>query len=157
MEVVERVAGTAYQRGDGVAHRVSGDHPIRGLLADQVALSEALMDAYVATDREVYLDMAQEAMLFAMGRLWNARKGVFVDREVHSDDVGLLRHTLTPFSLNCRAAGLLARLGRAADRSDFTERATRALASQTLSARSHSVEAAVYALAAREVCVSETP
>ncbi len=156
VEVVERVAGEAYQRGDGVARRVSGDGGIRGLLVDQVSLSEALMDAHGATDREVYLDMAQELMMFAMRRLWDTRKGVFVDREVRSDDVGLLRYTITPFSLNCRAAGVLARIGRAADRPDFAERANLALASQTASARSHSVDAAAYAVAAREVCFSET-
>lgn len=156
VEVVERVTGASHQPGGGVAHRVGGDGGVRGLLADHVSLSEALMDVYAVTDREAYLDMAQELMLFAKRRLWDGRQGVFVDREVCAGDVGLLRHTITPFSLNCRAAAVLARLGRAADRPDLADLASTALAAQTPVARSRSVDAAAYALAAREVCFWET-
>ena len=158
VDVLERIGADAYRPGHGVAHRVGGVgggvHVARGLLADHVALGEALLDAYAATDREVYLDMAQEVMLYAMRVLWDRRVGVFVDREVGADDVGLLRQTITPFTLNCRAAALLARLHRVNRRPDFAERASAALAAQAASARAHSVEAAVYALAGRELCVS---
>ena len=151
---VERV-GETYRRGHGVAHRADAPDGIRGLLADQVAVGEALYDLYRATDRDVYLDLAQELMLFSMRALWNARAGVFVDRVVAEDDVGLLRRTITPFGLNCRAARLLARLGRETDRSDFLERARTALASQTATARTQSVDAASYVLALRDVSASE--
>ena len=90
MTALERVIET-YQRGQGVAHQVDHPNSVRGLLTDQVAVSEALYDAYRATDRDVYLDLAQELMLFAMRALWNARVGAFVDRVVATDDVGLLR------------------------------------------------------------------
>jgi len=58
-------------------------------------------------------------MLFAMRALWNARVGAFVDRVVATDDVGLLRQTITPFALNCRVAHLLARLSRDGERANF--------------------------------------
>ena len=153
---LERV-GETYQRGQGVAHRVDDPNGVRGLLVDQVAVSEALYEAYRATDRDVYLDLAQELMLFAMRALWNARAGAFVDRVVAAEDVGLLRHTITPFALNCRAAHLLARLGRDTNRSDFQERARVALASQTTAARTHSVDAASYVLALQDVYLPESP
>ena len=121
-----------------------------------MAVAEALYELYRATDRDVYLDLAQELMLFSMRALWNARAGVFVDRVVAEDDVGSLRHTITPFELNCRAARLLACLGRDTDRSDFRERARIALASQTARAQTQSVEAASYALALQDVSVSES-
>lgn len=152
---VERV-GETYRRGQGVAHRIDAPDGIRGLLADQVAVAEALYELYRATDRDVYLDLAQELMLFSMRALWNARAGVFVDRVVAEDDVGSLRHTITPFELNCRAVRLLACLGRDTDRSDFRERARIALASQTARAQTQSVEAASYALALQDVSVSES-
>ena len=152
---LERVMKT-YQRGEGIGHRVDDLNGVRGLLADQVAVGEALYDVYLATHREVYLDLAQELMLFAIRALWNKRVSAFVDRVVAADDVGLLRQTITPFSVNCRAAGLLARLGRATDHADFEARARMVLASQTKVARNHSIEAAVYALACHEVCFPET-
>ena len=79
----------------------------------------------------------------------------FVDRVVAADDVGLLRQTITPFSVNCRAAALLARLGCATDHADFEARARLVLGSQTKVPRNHSIDAAVYALACHEVCFQE--
>ena len=152
---LDRVMET-YHRGEGVGHRVDDSNGVRGLLVDQVAVGEALYDSYLATRHEVYLDLAQELMLFAMRTLWNKRVSAFVDRVVAADDVGLLRQTITPFSVNCRAASLLARLGRATDNSDFEARAQMVLASQAKVARNHSVDAAVYVLACQEVCFPET-
>ena len=152
---LDRVMET-YHRGEGVGHRVDDSNGVRGLLVDQVAVGEALYDSYLATRHEVYLDLAQELMLFAMRTLWNKRVSAFVDRVVAADDVGLLRQTITPFSVNCRAASLLARLGRATDNSDFEARAQMVLASQAKVARNHSVDAAVYVLACQEVCFAET-
>jgi len=149
--------GEIYQRGQGVAHRVDDSNGVHGLLVDQVAVSEALYDVYRPTDRDVYLDLAQELMLFAMRRLWNAGAGAFVDRVVAEEDVGLLRHTITPFVLNCRAAHLLAQLSRDTGRLDFRECARTALASQTAAARAHSVDAAAYVLALQDVRFSESP
>ena len=140
-----------------MAHQVGDPNTVRGLLADQVAVSEALYDVYRATDRDVYLDLAQELMLFAIRALWSAPAGGFVDRVVTEDDVGLLRHTIMPFALNCRAAHVLARLSRDGQRADFRERARAALASQTTVARTHSVDAASYVLALDDDCFADSP
>ena len=113
---VERVVGQSYARGQGIGHRVDAAQPVRGLLDDQVSVSEVLLEAYAATDRDVYLDVAQELMLFATRALADGRSGAFVDRAVAADDVGLLLRPITPFALNCRAARILARIGHAAGR-----------------------------------------
>lgn len=118
MTALERVIET-YQRGQGVAHQVDHPNSVRGLLTDQVAVSEALYDAYRATDRDVYLDLAQELMLFAMRALWNARVGAFVDRVVATDDVGLLRARQSRH-LRSIAEPLTSSLGSAATESVLT-------------------------------------
>ena len=147
---LERVAGETYERGGGIAHAVDGEIA-RGLLADQVAVSDALLDLYGATDRDVYLDLAQELMRFCLRALWDARRDGFVDRVVAEDDVGLLREPLRPFTANCTAVRVLARLGRLTDADDFRERAAATLAALLPEARPRGVDAAPWALAALEL------
>jgi len=74
---------------------------------------------------------------------------------VSEGDLGFLRQPITPFGLNCRAAGVLARLGQAAGRLDLWEHARVVLASQTNAVLSRGVEAAEYALALRAIGLSE--
>ena len=147
---LERVVLDSYERGNGIAHHANGENSVRGLLSDHVAVSDALLDLHAATDREVYLDMAQELMLFAWRALRNPDGG-FADRKVAADDVGLLGESLVPFALNCEAARVLARLARLTNEDRFRERAVTILASQTTGARAHGVDGAPYALALREM------
>ena len=98
---LERVVGETYERGNGIAHTAGGGEAVRGLLADQVWTSAALLDLYAAAEREVHLDMAHELMRFSLRHLFDAAAGRFVDRVVAADDVGLLREPLVPFGANC--------------------------------------------------------
>ena len=147
---VERVVADSYEKGNGIAHQANDEQSVRGLLGDHVAVSGALLDLYAATDRDVYLDLAQELMLFAIRKLRRVGGG-FVDRVVSPDDVGLLRDPVVPFTLNCEAAGVLARLARVTQRNDFLEQARETLVSQTAVARERGVDAAAYALALKEL------
>ena len=149
--VLDHVAGDTYRPGDGVSHRVDEPTSVRGLLCDQVALSEALLDAYQIAERDAYLDLAQELMLFSMRRLWNEGAGVFVDRVVAHDDIGLLRQTLTPFSANCRTAAVLSRLARVTERAEFADRAQTVLRTLASRVAKQSVDAASYVLALHEL------
>ena len=148
---LERVMLDTYQRGNGVGHHLDDDQSVRGLLVDQVAVSDALLDLYQATDRDAYLDLAQELMLFAGRTLWDAERGGFVDRAVAEDDVGLLREPVAPFGENCDAARVLARLGRVVDGHDFGKQAAAALASQVTAVPAQGVNAAPWVLASREL------
>lgn len=148
---LERVAGETYERGGGVAHAVGDGEIARGLLADQVAVSDALLDLYAAAERDVYLDLAQELMRFCLRALWDAGRGGFVDRVVAEDDVGLLREPLRPFAVNCTAVRVLARLGRLTGRDDFRERAAATLESLLPEVRGQGVDAAPWGLAALEL------
>ena len=148
---LERVVLDTYQRGQGVGHSLNEDQSVRGLLVDHVAVSDALLELYQATDRDAYLDMAQEIMLFAGRALWDPDRGGFLDRVVAPDDVGLLRQAVKPFVANCTAARVLARLSRFSGRHDFGERAEATLASQASEVQSQGIDAALWVLAAREL------
>ena len=149
---LERVVLDSYERGGGIAHQANDGESVRGLLADQVRVSGALLDLYGATDRDAYLDMAQELMRYALRRLWDAATGGgFLDRVAMPDDVGLLREPLKPFAANCEAARVLARLARLTEQPDLRQRAVLTLASQNGVARGHGVDAAAYVLALHEL------
>ena len=152
VDAIEHVVAGTYERGGGIAHG-AGDGPgVRGLLADQVRASAALLDLHALTDREAYRDVAQELMHFAIRRLWDAAGGGgFLDRVPAPDDVGLLREPLRPFAANCEAASVLARLARITGQAAFRDHAAATLASQATVARAHGVDAAPYALALREL------
>lgn len=152
VRAVERVVAGTYERGGGVAHEARDPSPVRGLLADQVRASAALLDLHALTDREAYLDVAQELMHFAIRRLWDTDGGGgFLDRVHGPDDVGLLRERVRPFGANCEAASVLLRLARLTGSAPFRERAETTLAAQAPAARAHGVDAAPYALALGEL------
>ncbi len=152
VEAMEYVVAGTYERGGGIAHRAGSRSGVRGLLADQVRASAALLDLHDLTDREAYLDAARELMHFALHRLWDtAAGGGFLDRVHGPSDVGLLREPMRPFAANCEAARVLLRLARITADPDLHERAADVLASQTAMARAHGVDAAPYALAVRDL------
>ena len=148
---LERVIVDTYQRGQGIAHNIGEVHPVRGLLVDQVFVSDALLDLYEATQREVYLDMAQELMRFSVKELSDTTGFGFIDRVITEKDVGLLREPLIPFATNCAAARVMARLKHLTGLVEFRERAIMVLALQAANVRSHGIGAAPYILAMREV------
>ncbi|MXY23092.1 MAG: thioredoxin domain-containing protein [Acidobacteria bacterium] len=161
VDALEHVVAGTYERGGGIAHRAGegeeGTAVVRGLLGDQVAASAALLDLFAVTDRDVYLDMAQELMHFCLHHLWDDTAGGFRDR-VHADgDIGLLRVVAYPFALNCDAARVLLRLARLTGQPQFRDRAVSALAGQAAAARSHGPAAAAYALTLQDLATARDP
>ena len=150
---LERVVGETYERGNGIAHTAGGGAAVRGLLADQVWTSAALLDLYAAAEREVHLDIAHELMRFSLRHLFDAAAGRFVDRVVAADDVGLLREPLVPFGANCVAASVLARLGRLTEQDDFRRQAATVLEVLAPAAQARGVGAAPWALASLDLDV----
>lgn len=152
IEALEQVVAAVYRRGEGLAHRVgaSDDEP-RGLLADQVAVSGALVDAYDASGRPVYLDLAAELMLFARRHLWDPVGGGFCDRVCDPRDPGLLAEPVVPFTANCEAARVLARLASRMGRDDLRADAVDTLAVLARHYRGYGVAGAPYARACLDV------
>jgi hypothetical protein len=156
VDAMEHVVAGTYERGGGIAHRSDSRTGVRGLLTDQVRASAALLDLHELTDREAYLDLAQELMRFALQHLWDAASGGgFLDRVHGPDDIGLLRERMRPFAANCEAARVLLRLAHVTHDPAFRDRAAAALAGQGPAARAHGVDAAVYALAMRDLLAVE--
>ncbi len=161
VDALEHVVGGTYERGGGIAHQVGeradAASQVRGLLVDQVTNSGALLDLYAVTDRDVYLDMAQELMHFCIRHLWNDAAGGFRDRVHANDDIGLLREAVYPFGLNCDAARVLVRLSHLTGQPQFRDRALSTLAAQSAAARPQGVDAAPYALALQDLAATRDP
>jgi uncharacterized protein len=127
LESLERVLLASYRPGFGVAHYVDGEPRVRGLLADQVSVMHALLDAQEAAGGEPYGMMAEELAHYML-RVLGAGGG-FLDRQHEPDDMGLLRLRRTPFVGNCEAARGLARLARLTENPEFRARAEAVLQS----------------------------
>ena len=149
-ESVDRVVMATYERGAGVGHTATGDSSPRGLLADQVLASTALLDLYEATGQPVYLDMPRELLAYCRHAMWDETGG-FADRDPtlqgHDAPVGLLRDPVHPLDLNCRAATVLARLADLAEEPGYLDLARRALMRQTAAYRELGLDGAAYVLA----------
>ena len=148
---LERVVGETYERGSGIAHALDGDGVVRGLLADQVWTSAALLELYDAAGSEVHLDIAQELMRFALRKLLDPATGCFADRSIDDEDIGLLREPLFPFDTNCRAVRVLARLARLSGQDDFRRRADAVLQALAPAAQARGAGAAPWVLARLEL------
>src|SRR5262245_10835198 len=151
----ERVVLVCYRPGLGVAHYFDGSARVRGLLGDQIAVMNALLDAHDVSDGEPYRMMAEELAHFIVRDMWDQPSGGFFDRAAAPDDIGLLRARRKPFVENADAALALARLSRLEKRKGFPDPA--AFRDQAVGALQASAEqlggegprAAHYALAAR--------
>jgi uncharacterized protein len=146
---LERVLLACYKPGDGVSHYHDGARQGRGLLADQVAMAGACLDAHDATGLAPYLMMAEELMHYALRELWDDERGAFRDRAADPDEpaIGLLAEPLYPFAGNCAAVTVLRRLAAESGDHDFAARAARTLASLEPLAASQGLLAAHYLLA----------
>jgi uncharacterized protein YyaL (SSP411 family) len=150
VQSLERLLVACYQPGRGVAHYSDGQPRVRGLLADQVAMATACLDAFEATGNVVYEMMAEELAHFAVRTMWDESGGGFFDRAREESDevIGLLRQGLKPFAINCDAARMLRRVAAASGDGDFAAYADRTLAAMAPFALQQGPLAAHYLLAA---------
>jgi hypothetical protein len=148
---LERVLLACYKPGSGISHWSDGQPRGRGLLADQVAMATACLDAFDVAGNVVYEMMAEELAHFALRTMWDERAGGFFDRsrESSDDEIGLLRQGLKPFVVNCDAARLLRRLAASSGDHDFAGYADRALAAMAPFALEQGPLAAHYLIAIR--------
>tara|TARA_Y100000588_G_scaffold281302_1_gene298359 strand:- start:889 stop:2388 length:1500 start_codon:yes stop_codon:yes gene_type:complete len=145
---MERVVGTSYERGRGIAHDVNQGQVIRGLLRDQVLVSGTLIHLYEATDREVYLDLAQELIRYVLRVFLDQDSGGLFDRVSHQNDIGLMREVMKPLEINCAAVRVLVSLGEITSNAEFHERATALLFSQVQIAKKQGIGAGSFAVTA---------
>jgi uncharacterized protein YyaL (SSP411 family) len=148
---LERVLLSCYKPGAGVAHFFDSQPRVRGLLADQFAMSAACLDAFEVTGNIVYEMMAEELAHYAIRVLWDEAEGGFVDRAFDEADppIGLLNQPIKPFAVNCDASRTLRRLAEASGEREFVVFADRTLGAMTPLAASQGPLAAHYVMAQR--------
>jgi uncharacterized protein YyaL (SSP411 family) len=145
---LDRLVLAAYEPGSGVAHCMAPGREVRGLLADQVQTTAALLDAHAASGQLPYLELAQEIGLSCLERLWDPPAGGLFDRcHAQAADHGLLRSRIKPFASNAQAARVFLRLATATGEALYATRAGDILRVFAPQARQMDLAAAPYALA----------
>ena len=108
---------------------------------------------YDVTGDIVYEMMAEELARQAVIACRDERGGGFFDRASDAHDVGLLRHPLKPFVVNCEAARMLRRLAAVSGDNEFAGLADETLRAVAAQAAAQGPLAAHYVLAVREAGV----
>jgi uncharacterized protein len=151
LDSFERAVLVCYKPGAGMAHYFDGTARVRGLLADQIEMTAALLDAHEATGVEPYKMMAEELGHFVAQEMWDGTEGGCFDRKVGDADIGLLRLARKPFIGNAEAAAVFARLDAVTHEFDFAPHATGALDAAARRVAEQGPLTAHYLLAARQV------
>jgi hypothetical protein len=133
-----------YRPGEGMAH-FTGSQPLPLLLADQVAMAGALLDAYQATGLRRYLDRGLELAALMMERL-STPEGGFRDGSAGGQALGRLRYPQRPLPENSAAARVLTRLAHLTGDSAYHEAAQNTLAAFAQVYQHYGTLAAEYAL-----------
>ncbi|MEE9201696.1 MAG: DUF255 domain-containing protein [Dehalococcoidia bacterium] len=133
-----------YRPGEGMAHFPS-TQPLPLLLADQVAMAGALLDAYQATGLRHYLDRARELASILMEH-FSAPEGGFQDQADRSQALGRLRYPQRPLPENSAAARVLTRLAHLTGDSAYREAAHSTLRAFAQAYQQYGTLAADYAL-----------
>jgi hypothetical protein len=136
----------SYQEGLGMHHYFDTQPHLPGLLADQVSLASAWLDAYEHFGRELYLQRAQTLMRFAANALRDD-DGRYFDTMVTPEAVGRLRRRGKPFCENVLAAETNLRLYRLTGREEHRQAAQQTLGALVPYYTDMSLQAARFALA----------
>jgi uncharacterized protein YyaL (SSP411 family) len=155
LDSFERAVLVCYKPGAGMAHYFDGAARVRGLLADQIEMTAALLDAHEATGAEPYKMMAEELGHFVAQEMWDGTDGGCFDRKAGDADIGLLRRARKPFVGNADAAAVFSRLDAVTHEFDFASHATGALDAAARGLAAQGPLTAHYLLAARQVRPNE--
>jgi hypothetical protein len=116
----------SYQEGLGMYHYLDSQPHVPGLLADQVSVAQAWLDAYEHYGREAYLQRAEILMRFADNALRDT-DGRYFDTVATPEAVGRLRRREKPFCENITAAEVHLRLYRLTGREKHRQSAQQTL------------------------------
>jgi uncharacterized protein YyaL (SSP411 family) len=135
-----------YREGLGMHHYFDGQPQVPGLLADQVAMATAWLDAYEHFGRETYLKRAQTLLRFAQNALRD-EDGRYFDTLGMPEAVGRLRRREKPLCENVLAAEANLRLYRLTGRQEHHQAARETLEALRPYYPEMGLDAARYALA----------
>ena len=135
-----------YREGLGMHHYFDGQPQVPGLLADQVTMATAWLDAYEHFGRETYLKRAQTLLRFAQNALGD-EDGLYFDTLGMPEAVGRLRRRDKPFCENVLAAEANLRVYRLTGHQEYHEAARKTLEALRPHYPEMGLEAARFALA----------
>jgi len=135
-----------YQEGLGMFHYFDTQPHLPGMLADQVTMAQAWLDAYEHFGREIYLQRAETLMRFVHNALRND-DGRYYDSVAVPEAVGRLRRREKPFCENVLAAEVDLRLHRLTGREEYRQSAEQTLQALAPLSAGLGLDAARFALA----------
>jgi uncharacterized protein YyaL (SSP411 family) len=116
----------SYQEGLGMHHYFDTQCHLPGMLADQVTMAQAWLDAFEHYGREIYLQRAETLMRFVHNALRD-QDGRYFDSVAVPEAVGRLRRRGKPFCENVLAAEVDLRLHRLTGREEYRQSAQQTL------------------------------
>lgn len=141
----------AYKKGQGMCHLVAnGEEGLRGLLADQVYIAEALLTAYQITTQREYLDWAIDLIDYIIKAFGDNTGGGFFDVSEGVASAERLAFREKPFRENSVAARILIRLFYFTGKEGYKKEALNTLRAFLDTYEYYSLQAAPFALAVRE-------
>jgi hypothetical protein len=132
--------GKAHEPGKGQAH-------LPGILADQVHMARALLDAFEHTGQRTYLERAVALTRLISRDYLDARTGAFFDKRAQEEVFGRLQERQIPLIENTAAAHLLIRLARLTGDESYRSRAEAILSLFAADYAAYGLFAAGYAVA----------
>ncbi|MFZ5915770.1 MAG: DUF255 domain-containing protein [Chloroflexota bacterium] len=138
----------SYDPDQGMFHYWSkGQAHLPGMLADQVYVVRALLDAFEHTGQRTYLERAVELIQIVNRDHLDARTGAYLDKRADTEAFGRLQDRQTPFIENSIAAHTLIRLARLTGSDAYRARAQAILGLYAADYHAYGLFAAAYALA----------
>jgi hypothetical protein len=126
VRAMEFIWQNSYREGLGMYRYYDNQPHVPGLLADQVSVAQAWLDAYEHFGREVYLQRAETLMRFADNALRDV-DGRYFDTVAAPEAIGRLRNREKPFCGNVTAAEVHLRLYRLTGREKHRQLAQKTL------------------------------
>jgi len=146
IRALEYVWLNSYQEGLGMYHYFDTQPHLPGMLADQVAMAQAWLDAYEHFGREIYMQRAETLMRFAHNALRD-QDGRYFDSVAVPEAVGRLRRRGKPFCESVLAAEIDLRLHRLTGREEYRQSAQQTLQALVPFYAEFGLDAARFALA----------
>jgi len=138
----------SYRAEQGMFHyRFKGQAHLPGMLADQVYMARALLDAFEHTGDRTYLQRAVELTHIINRDYLDARSGAYLDKRAEEGAIGRLQERQTPPVENTVAAHLFIRLARLTGEEAYWQRAEAILSLLAADYAAYGLFAAGYAVA----------
>lgn len=118
---LERLLALNYKAGEGMYHYHDGQPQLQNQLTDQAQTAKTLCYAYECTGDEKFLQVAEDLMETAAGRLYDSEHGGFFDTIADPNAPGFLSKPTKPLDENSVVARVLTKLFHLTGKEKFRE------------------------------------